>query len=85
MSEWRPIETAPKDGTTILVYRFYAPFGWHVMGYARWSEIGDRISGWLSYGFSDPPGNLGLGAPTHWHPLPSPPQSPLKDSEGDGG
>lgn len=32
------------------------------------------ISGWLSRGFFNPPGELGLGHPTHWMPLPEPPK-----------
>lgn len=32
------------------------------------------IDGWIPRGFTDPPGELGLGNPTHWMPLPSPPE-----------
>jgi hypothetical protein len=81
MGEWQPIATAPRDGTVVLVYREIAP--WRVVGWARWEgiELGDfnrpqTIGGWISNGFYDPPGNLGLGHPTHWMPLPEPPVSP---------
>ena len=65
-SEWRPIETAPKDGNTILIARHMDSFGW-IRGYARWD--GD----WISCGFDAVLSNLGLAHPTHWMPLPSPP------------
>ncbi len=75
MSEWQPIETAPKDGRTIIVYRSIA--GWDVLGTAYWVNI-RGIDGWISNGFSEPPGNLGLGHPTHWQPLPLPPPPEAK-------
>ena len=72
-SGWRPIETAPMDGTTVIVGRDMGSFGF-VRGYGRFEgKPGSFISGWVCNGFTDPPGNLGLGAPTHWMPLPAPP------------
>lgn len=71
---WQPIETAPKDGTTILIGRDMRDFGF-VRGYGRFEGTdGAYISGWVSSGFIDPPGNLGLAHPTHWMPLPPAPQ-----------
>jgi hypothetical protein len=58
---WQPIETAPKDG--------------RVLGTAEWFDV-NGIAGWLACGLSDPPGNLGLAAPTRWMPLPDPPTTP---------
>lgn len=61
MSEWQPIETAPRDGTDVLLYldgRMPC-----VAGYFR--------DGW--YSFDAPEKALGFFAPTHWMPLPSPP------------
>ena len=76
--EWQPIETAPRDGTTILVSRYNPTWGW-IVGYARWSET-RGIGGWISHGFYDPPGNLGLAHPTHWALLPPPPgEAPAAD------
>lgn len=60
MSEWQPIETAPKDGTEILVF----DDGAYIV--TPWIE-GDDQSGWWDNGFMDPP-------PTHWMPLPAPPE-----------
>lgn len=85
MGEWQDIETAPKDGTAVLLY--IVPIeegyllGWnpertitHVIGW--WSH-----SGWTSHlmeeGTADTEGNswpyqITL-QPTHWMPLPEPP------------
>lgn len=70
--EWQSIETAPKDGTPILVARQHKAFGW-VRGWARWEDV-RGISGWISRGFFPIPGELGLAHPTHWMPLPEPPK-----------
>ncbi len=73
-SRWRPIETAPKDGVTIIVGRDMDIWGF-VRGTGRWiSERG--IEGWVCRGFTDPPGELGLADPTHWQPLPESPEPP---------
>lgn len=60
MSKWQPIETAPKDGTLVLVWDEDTPIT------ASWDEgFGwcDNVRG-TYWGFS----------PTHWMPLPEPPK-----------
>ena len=77
MSEWQPIETAPKDGTIIDVW----------LGEADRSDVefycttGTRRSaGWcFKNGKFRPLGGLEPAMPvfvipTHWMPLPDPPQ-----------
>jgi hypothetical protein len=64
--EWMPIETAPKDGTTVLTYRPTTPphfEGMHwVDGDWYWSYDGDG------------PDHCSV-QPTHWMPiLPPPPK-----------
>lgn len=73
MREWRPIDTAPKDGTPILAFipdadpeeRIYV-LRWdkHYAGDGpwlyRWTEAGGE--GYQTY------------APTHWMPLPAAPE-----------
>lgn len=60
-SKWQPIDTAPKDGTEILVYiprrrgAIYAGAS-NPSGHQWWSK------------------NLGAIKPTHWLPLPEPPR-----------
>lgn len=59
---WRPIETAPKDGTAVLTF---APgFG-----------LGALVLFWLDGRWREPANHLGLKvAPTRWMPLPAPPR-----------
>jgi hypothetical protein len=63
MSEWKPISSAPKDGTAILLGHDQAVFdGW-------WDA---EISAWVD-GCSDRYEDLMTYEPTHWTELPSPP------------
>jgi hypothetical protein len=57
---WRPIETAPKDGTRVLLHGHWAN-----------DHIGDFRFG---YWFTDD--GTQLNHPTHWLPLPLPPPTP---------
>jgi hypothetical protein len=68
---WHPIETAPRDGTEVLVCRTYAhnrPEYAVAHNYDDgngWRDVGDI--GWAGmYGGED-------NQPTHWMPLPPPP------------
>ena len=74
MNEWQPIETAPMDGTVVLVGRDMGECWGFVRGYGHYEDLGGGVCGWISQGFSEPPGNLGLGNPTHWKPLPDSPR-----------
>lgn len=75
MSAWQPIETAPRDGTYVLVGRDMGePWGFVRGTGCWWGDGRDFVSGWICRGISDPPGELGLGSPTHWAPIPSPPK-----------
>jgi hypothetical protein len=70
-TDWRTIDSAPRDGTEILLYgscerdgRFFAPdcnVGW-------WDE--DNLGGWQAR-------DLPID-PTHWMPLPAPPMQARK-------
>lgn len=64
---WQPIETAPKDGSRIVVgYGRQSGFPMQIVFY-------NRIHGfWSHYGNAE----LGLEAnATHWMPLPQPPEA----------
>ncbi len=67
-SLWRPIKSAPRDGTEVLVF-----VEGHV-AVATWTEgcwravvAGKRVL--------ETQGGLDLGTPTHWRPEPPPPGS----------
>jgi len=70
VSEWQPIETAPKDGTYLLLINVrdfergqMLPF----VGVYTHLGIGKAWSKWIAV-----PGCYGQ-KPTHWMPLPAPP------------
>lgn len=70
MAEWQPIETAPKDGTRILVFGPYCG-GLPIMATSKWLPwTEDRVEKgcWYANGV----------APTHWMPLPDPPKEPTR-------
>ena len=68
--KWQPIETAPKDGTKLLL-KFQGPFsdaaedGIVTGSWSDYSRSWWLSSIWASSGAHKPP--------THWMPLPSPP------------
>lgn len=65
MSEWQPIETAPKDGTQFL---FNAP------DLECGSSIGQIINGVVCSSWDGKPLGVWVTKPTHWMPLPDPPR-----------
>jgi hypothetical protein len=72
---WRPIESAPRDGTAIWVagYMEHAE-SWNC-GCAKWEDDGYSRAGWIAWGTSRF-GASGLSAPTHWQHLPAAPAQP---------
>lgn len=78
MTEWRDIATAPKDGTDFLAYDPIAALPvamrWQAYSQEDREEIGEL--GYWSYSEellneADPAG----AQPTHWMPLPAPPEN----------
>jgi hypothetical protein len=68
--DWRPIETAPLDGSPLLVY--FPQIGtWRVF----WSVNVFEHGSWCvsDNKFEDRPLRGWLTPPTHWMPLPEPP------------
>ena len=61
--QWQPIETAPRDGTLILIARMPCDY-WHGIFVGYWN---DTIDEWF-YSAA-----LLISQPTHWMPLPKPP------------
>lgn len=76
--EWRPIETAPKDGTDVLVMYMHIQTQCVFNAFYACEEDGWDASeaGWWSYEHSEV-GRIKLEdwmTPTHWMPLPEPPK-----------
>lgn len=69
---WQPIETAPKDGTVILGWRYYAvAMKWTGHHGYPWEAIHlDGVCELMGNGFVSDDNAL-----THWMPLPDPPRS----------
>lgn len=66
LMEWQPIENAPKDGTFILAHDLAYKFP-IVINYFKC----DDWQGWI---YSDESFVDDLPEPTHWMPLPTPPE-----------
>ena len=71
MSEWQPIETAPKDGTWVLacggILDVYPAEDVPPMVAVRWQQ------NWWLVSAVDAGQLLSYERPTHWMPLPAPP------------
>lgn len=67
MSDWQPIETAPKDGTEVLVYE---PLLGGEINFASWRVSDAYTSGgtWQTRQW------LYTARPTHWMPIPNTPE-----------
>jgi hypothetical protein len=68
--EWQPIETAPKDGTLVLLFIedfHYVTVAWFCIATGLWPS---------NDAFNDDREPCNVGLPTHWMPLPAPPKRP---------
>jgi hypothetical protein len=75
---WRPIESAPRDGTAILLWGPYcsnaAVAAWGRAGmHNHWVCMADGISA-VEYMSDFGTEYATFEVPTHWMPLPSPPE-----------
>lgn len=64
---WQPIETAPKDGTWVLVTGCNTSPVILVAGYREEKQLWQYPGRWVAYGY------VTLATPTHWMSLPAPP------------
>lgn len=75
--QWQPIETAPKDGTTVLLWwrSEYGDIAYWAC--ATWEVFSDGSGGWVGESFhaTEPKTWMRLigEKPTHWMPLPPQP------------
>ena len=83
MTDWQPIETAPKDGTAVLVMRNTWPGirggrarrcdGINTVVAEWWANESGGSGAWICYmGLTQDP--KCPFEPTHWMPLPEPPK-----------
>ena len=69
MNEWQPIETAPTDGTPVLLTWARGDMEGHIMQGRFEGEWMNMAGGSLEkFGRT-----VGLGGPTHWFPIPKMP------------
>lgn len=77
MSCWQPIETAPKDGTQILLFDPSGTWDPDLASFSprvavgAWKDFPNGHGEWRGY-YS---GLSAVEEPTHWMPLPEPPKS----------
>jgi hypothetical protein len=76
---WQPIETAPKDGTDIIV--MYVHIRTQIVHAAFWINYEEGLDspddeGWWTYVWTEVGRSKmdGICSPTHWMPLPEPPK-----------
>lgn len=65
MSDWQPIETAPRDGTLVLLYSIKPSRKNRPQMQVGYCHIGLGGDVWVTGGWPV--------RPTHWMPLPDPP------------
>ncbi len=71
--QWQPIETAPKDGTNIVL----TPLGFGHRSHA--SFVGYWVPEVNGFAVQHVGHMHGLAKPTHWMPLPEPPEGTWDD------
>jgi hypothetical protein len=75
MSEWQPIETAPKDGTAILTVRHrYQPCVSSWQEHEGVARFGSEPEDFMEEDHFFQYWHETTYQPTHWMPLPQPPQ-----------
>ena len=68
MTEWKPIETAPKDGTPILLYSSKAKMNLVLNNGCEVDFYNSKYDGFGRF-------NMRHWPPSHWMLLPEPPKS----------
>jgi hypothetical protein len=74
MSEWRPIETAPKDGSHVLLHCDFGETGRQIT-VARWCDDPSPAGPYGKFCWREmQDSSIAEQIPTHWMPLPEPPK-----------
>ena len=79
---WQPIETAPRDGDPVMIWKPDERMVGEYMMAAYWVEdhLGGGAAGWIPVGgfhiqgYHSSVTDTPQGYPTHWQPLPAPPR-----------
>ncbi len=79
--EWQPIESAPRDGSKILLGRFTGKPKADREGYicVDWCRQAKDKRGFIGFGGF----NTTYWPPTHWMPLPAPPKAALEQEQAE--
>ena len=72
MSEWMPIESAPKDETAVILYMPAVGYRGAVITSAYWTT--HNVECWHVDDQKNGPYPLRGTSPAHWMPLPEPPK-----------
>lgn len=73
MAEWKPIESAPQDGTEILLADAATETIWTDEWMATWKASDGTNGCWRQW-----PAFADVAVPTHWMPLPDPPTHKMR-------
>jgi hypothetical protein len=78
LTEWQPIETAPKDGTWILLCGGEIRYEWDGLSQpnavvGQFAPKGEVMAGRWQFAYYDSGFHGQYENPTHWMPLPAPP------------
>lgn len=76
--EWKPIETAPRDGTQILIWSKVGGSYYVVIPHTEYSEPKEDFT--ERWRWKERAGMYNIRA-THWTQLPEPPDKTLANSE----
>lgn len=76
---WQDIETAPKDGTYVLVANSHGSWiaKWHPVYQSGYRPSNPWASMMLNHDHIQKPGRF--DKPTHWQPIPAPPKDPADE------
>ena len=74
MTEWRDIESAPRDGTWFIVYVPDSSMSWQPFDLSCWIEVKEKWAANHPGYFCMTDVSDELEGATHWMPLPDPPK-----------
>jgi Protein of unknown function (DUF551) len=83
VSEWQPIDTAPKDGTWFMICRAEEGFETYEVGryqqlmWPKYIPVGDNLFKQIKEQIYEWRGFNNMHRATHWMPLPKPPENSL--------